>query len=346
MYIGIYDQDIFDRIKFLPNLETMQISALHKSKKDIVELILDLNDIIKFDKIYYVKRHNDRKFNADLIANPKVECVGLGFTNDKYTGYPEFEKMKPDVHIYNRFIRWKKTFTKADQARINHLTKYGYGRITFNGELDESCAPTTEKVYLYDNNIINVPGALEFLNEKNYQKVKFATPVYCDDFQKICQWADAQWNHGNNEYVFTGIVSNEEFAKYYNSPKKGTGKITYQIHMTGKEGATCKHLFEIWINRILFVYTRGREMRLQVVGLNRLPFYNELFHNLMNWNNKRYWGGNFENFFKSKYKNKRKISEYVQLFDILIEKNYNINRMVKIIPKSYKEKVGVWNNVG
>lgn len=81
MYVGLYDQDlVLGKTKVFPSLEMMLISSYYK-KDGIVEMIYDLKDIERFDKVY-VNRNRTAQDTIpyEIFYNPKITWFGEGIT--------------------------------------------------------------------------------------------------------------------------------------------------------------------------------------------------------------------------------------------------------------------------
>jgi Tfp pilus assembly major pilin PilA len=334
MYIGIYDQDLMERKSFRPNLETMQISTYHKQKKDVVELILNCYDISRFDIVYLIKNQNDRNFNSTLLANKKVVPIGMGFTN-KYKNYDWFCNLPADRTIYNKYIKiYYNKLTKKDQRRIDVFQNAGHCRLSFgDNKLNTIMQPQEKIIYVYDTNILEIEGAFEFLSQ--YKTVHIVYPIKTDNIELAVKWTNQKWYYANNKLIYVNTIKDADFKKAIND-KINSKSITFLINID-LPGRDTKELFKLWLNRVLYVATRKKRITLEIGEKNDIQYYNSLFHDFAGWNNCQVFGSSIKDFLHFK--------KYSKIFDIMCEKDYNINRMVNIIPKEYKKNGGIWQYV-
>lgn len=164
--------------KAYPNLEAMKTASFHKNNRDIVRLVLNANEIIRFRKFYVFKNIKDEYFPKKLISNPNTEFYGLAFTNNIYTPMPEaIEKAIPDTLLYRRYydenmpelVRRvaQKTWFEADLLRLYPDGTYWEPRLTLSN-----------RAVIYDQNIgkyDNYKEVISYLtNEK--KKIYFCLP--------------------------------------------------------------------------------------------------------------------------------------------------------------------------
>ena len=336
MYVGIYDQDLFEEKVFKPNLETMQISTMCKQQNHIVELIVDLNKIEKYDKIYLVKTKVNTKFLSNLICDSRVITVGIGFTNGNYIGYPEFEKLPADTTIYNRYFLGNFKISKANKERFERIKNAEHTRLSFgNNEIVKNQIKLTSRsLYLYDNNLEQIEKGYQYLTEIGVRKVHFVRPNRFQDFELIQKWVNNEWNVVTNSFIYENDLSNTEFRKYIASVKEHNKTITFLIRETDSPTQNKKE-FEKWLDRSLYASTRKKNFLLLREDKNPFDYYNTLFRKFWNWHIKEIRNKSFNEYFTSKKDR--------QLFDIMCKKNYNINIMVNLVPKDFIARGGVWH---
>ena len=77
MKIGIIDADLLGRKKHrFPNLACMKISNYHKLQGHQVELLMDYESVVEYDKVYISKVFTDTPFPTEVLSLPNVEWGG------------------------------------------------------------------------------------------------------------------------------------------------------------------------------------------------------------------------------------------------------------------------------
>jgi hypothetical protein len=335
MYVGIIDQDLIQSKIFSPNLETMQLSTYHKQKKDIVDLVIVSKNIEKYDKLYLVKNKNDKQYLSKVINDSRTECIGLGFTNGKYVPRLELEQLPPDKSIYNKFIKINyPKMSKENQLRVRNFQAQGHYRYIVNNEINLNTRPQERSITIYDTDPLNLPGMFEFC--ENYKKVKFKYPSYLNSLDKIAEYINSHWSRVENKVYYNGTIEEENDFKDFIS-KFSHNKTTpiFPIDLKNNELGLQK-LFALWLNRILYCVTRDSKIQIEIINKSDSKLYNSLFLKLENWNNFRRFGQSFKEF--------ANIRKQAESFDNLCKRDYNINRMVQIVPKTYKKECN-WNYV-
>lgn len=334
MYVGIIDQDLLQRKRFRPNLETMQISTYHKQKKDIVELVIVSKNIEKYDKLYLIKNKNDKNFLPKVIADPRTTCIGLGFTNGEFVPHPEFDTLQADPSIYDKYMRLNYAkMSKANQQRFRLLKKTDHFRINLGNGKFNWVRPQNRKARIYDLNPLEIDGLYEFCNQ--YQTVRFVHKCYVDTFEDIIKWLSPKWFLVDNELYYTGEFTDKKFKEFANIFQNHKKAPHFIIDYT-KFDKSLQEEFALWLNRSLYALTRDCHIRIYIPYECPNKFYNMMFNKIQDWNNYRYCGKSFKQIAYTKFTRKE--------FDKLLERDYNISRMVQIIPNQYKKESN-WNYV-
>lgn len=326
MYVGIIDQDLIQQKIFNPNLETMQLSTYHKQKKDIVELVIVSKNIEKYDKLYLVKNTNDMKFLPRVIADPRTECIGLGFTNGKYIPRPEIDSLPADTTIYDKYIRAKyETMSKANQKRVRELKTVQHIRVNLGNKMNW-VRPQQSYVKIYDTNPTDISGLYEYCN--NYKTVKFKFDCYVNNFEDMIKWLGASWFGVENNLYFIGEFNDKEYKQFVNRFQNHKKAPIFTIDL--KHSKNLQQEFSLWMNRTLYALTRETGIKIYLPYKAQTRFYNSLFRLIREWNNNRYRGKAFVDLDIPKYAQEE--------FDKLCKRDYNINRMVRIIPNQYRKE--------
>ena len=132
MNIGIIDAEIIGKKKHrFPNLACMKISAYHKSIGNNVELLLDYEDIPKYDKVFISKVFTSTPVKDSFLKEPNVEYGGTGFYFDKAPSLPyEIEHIMPDYHLYDEYVEYAVATKKMTANDAKYYTDYSIGYTT------------------------------------------------------------------------------------------------------------------------------------------------------------------------------------------------------------------------
>ena len=180
--IGIIDADLIGRKKHrFPNLACMKISSWYKKQGDHVELLLDYDTVLNYDKVFISKVFTDTEVPGEIIGLPWVEYGGTGFYYDKAKPLDyEIEHSMPDYHLYDDFINAQIERAVADcEDDDNRESAYRKKRKEFEYYLDFSIGFTTRGC---------IRGC-SFCVNKNYRQCLRHSPVseFLDENRKyIC----------------------------------------------------------------------------------------------------------------------------------------------------------------
>lgn len=199
MSIGILDYDAITTPRYFKfNLEAMKLASYYKKNNYITKLILDLDDIDRFDTIYLRKDIKNLRFPSELIAEEKVKYGGLAFTNNIYRPLDiEIENTAPDTTLYNYYIiKYQSKFSKKKFARLNNLPNYSHIRLssdlkTCNLNIDKSLKKNYTGIEVYDNCLPNLDGSAELLKEiSRYGRIEPIHPIKVTNREQLDFWGN------------------------------------------------------------------------------------------------------------------------------------------------------------
>lgn len=131
MKVGIMDADLLYRPRHsFPNLACMKLSGYHKSRGDDTELVLDLENLGAYGRIYVSKVFTDTVVSEKIFHLENVVCGGTGFHYDKAEPLPEeVEHHMPDYGLYQAFVQ-KRMLGGKGRNPFKFYTDYSIGFLT------------------------------------------------------------------------------------------------------------------------------------------------------------------------------------------------------------------------
>lgn len=195
MEVGVIDADLIGRKRHrFPNLAIMKISGFYKSKENNVKLLMDYNDIQKYNKVYISKVFTDTDIPTWVLNMPNTEYGGTGFFFDKAPPLPnEIEHHMPDYNLYNDWI--------------NEQLSKGKKRKEFEEYLDYSLGFMTR----------GCVRQCDFCVNKKYKKVNCHSPLseFYDRSRKyICLLDDNIFAFPHWKNVFLELMETGKFFKF------------------------------------------------------------------------------------------------------------------------------------
>lgn len=187
MKIGIIDADLIGRKKHrFPNLACMKLSSYYKKQGNDVSLLLNYNEIDRYDHVYMSKVFTDTEVPGKVLTDTKVTYGGTGFFYDKAIPLDyEIEHSMPDYHLYDEWqqIMIEQGVKKKDLIYYNDysigFTTRGcfrkcefcvnkkYNKVEKHSELSEFIDMDKKYVCLLDDNILGYKSAKSIIKELN-----------------------------------------------------------------------------------------------------------------------------------------------------------------------------------
>lgn len=236
MRIGIIDADLIGRKRHrFPNLACMKISGYYKEMGNDVKLLLNYENLDKYDKIYISKVFTDVIVDKNVLELPNVEYGGTGFFYDKAKPLPyEIEHHMPDYHLYDEWIEEKikkgeniKNFDCYLNYSIGFTTRgcfrqcpfcvnRNYKKVVKHSPLEEFLDKDRKYICLLDDNILGYSGWEEVFDELNKSGKRFQFKQGMDErilTEKKCKTILTSNYVGDYMFAFDNIEDKEIIIK-------------------------------------------------------------------------------------------------------------------------------------
>lgn len=321
--IGIIDAD-FLAVKNhrFPNLVSMKLSGWYKEQGAHVALLLNYDDIEKFDKVFISKVFTDTEVPEEILTLPNVEYGGTGFYFDKAPALPEeIEHHMPDYHLYDWWIFQQLHGLKGAKLRAKRLefkfyTDYSIGYTTrgcvrqcgfcvnknykearLHSALSEFLDESRPKICLLDDNVLANKEWRNIWDELNatgkpWQYNQGLDLRLCTD-ETIKKLADSNTD-GDIRFAFDNIEDREiiekkiQLIRKYNKDKK----LPYVFYILVGFDRDDKYDKQFWWKDIHDMF-----LRIDIVASNGMrPYicryykykespYNRMYTHTFNWVN-------------------------------------------------------------
>ena len=170
----------------------MKISSYHKGLGDTVELLMEYDEIQRYDHVYIAKVFTDTIAPLGVLELPNVTYGGTGFFYDKVKGLPqEIEHSFPDYHLYDQWIEqmvrsgedirkfhWYTDFsigyvTRGCFRKCPFCVNQKYSKVFKASPIEEFLDNTRKYVCLLDDNFLGLPEWEQVLQGLNQCGHKF-----------------------------------------------------------------------------------------------------------------------------------------------------------------------------
>lgn len=344
MEIGIFDQDLLLYPKrAYPNLEAMKVASFHKDNRDIVRLVLNANEIVRFRKFYVFKNIKDKYFPKKLISNPNTEFYGLAFTNNIYTPMPEaIEKATPDTLLYRRYYNEnmpelvkkvaQKTWFEADLLRLYPDGTYWEPKLTLSN-----------RAIIYDQNVgkySNYKEVISYLTSEK-KKIYFCLPQVFNDLNAVIYYGRTLRIAQSSMIGYSGPLNKDSLAHLVEESVPFNRKIYvnffHKVERNFESKLLTLYLEEI-INMIFYVKTavKTNNISVQLRNAEGWPQYVRDFMYFLNI----FMKNDFEslNSLLKQYRDEN----IIVMAEILFSLSKNIRLLFDVNIPKYRETQGAW----
>ena len=162
----------------------MKISGYYKNLGNNVTLLLDYNDIEKYDKVFISKVFTDTPIDESVLTLDNVEYGGTGFFFDKAPDLPyEIEHHMPDYHLYDSWVQDRisngdkpSNFDDYTKCSIGFTTRGCFRKCPFCVNKKYDCAfkhssvsefldVSRQRISLWDDNFLAYSGWKDILED-------------------------------------------------------------------------------------------------------------------------------------------------------------------------------------
>ena len=349
MKIGIIDADMIGRKKHrFPNLASMKISGYYKDSGNDVKLLLDYNNINKYDKVFISKVFTDTLIDKEILKLSNVEYGGTGFFYDKAKPLPyEIEHHMPDYHLYDEWVelQLENGVKRKDLAfyldySIGFMTRgcfrqcpfcvnQNYTKVELHSPINEFLDTNRKYICLLDDNVLGSSKWENIFNELNSTGKKFQFRQGMDERilnDKKCKVLVNSNYIGDYMFAFDNIADKEliieklELWRKYNT-NKGQNTKFYVLCGYDRSG---KYDDNFWRQDIIDTFERIKIL----MKYNCLPYimrhkdhenspYKGTYTNLAGWCNQpsllnKFSYREFCEKSQARQKNQNKISSYMR----------------------------------
>lgn len=217
MNIGLIDGDFMENTHNVFNLDLMQLSAYHKSKRDYITLIRDTNTVDKFSKVYYVKDYPTPSYPS-FLQMPHVEYLGKNLRNGIYTPLADgIRLIRPDTHLYGYDTStWKKVYQDTFRSNLNgnhvRLEDYRYAQNIQRNFYGQGAIRTP--LYIHDYNVLEVPNHLDIINELYCPErvITLKYPVIITNAEQL--FAFSKYSYNDNSLIICNFIPSKDELEY------------------------------------------------------------------------------------------------------------------------------------
>lgn len=222
MSIGLYDMDMVTYGAAPFNLELMKLSSFYKNKKEVVILTPSFYPE-RHQKFFVRKDYYDGTFPPEIIGK-NIEYGGYAFSQNRYISLNEdIEKQKPDVYIYQNFIKFFDTKNKQSDFKL--MTNAEHIRLSLDGKTVWNNFQKqfhnfgkASIIIFHDYNLNDIDNAYEAIQDifKIMPKVRnrslFGTkfPIRISTEKDLIKWSDFPTTNNFSSYSYNGLIKNDE----------------------------------------------------------------------------------------------------------------------------------------
>lgn len=304
--IGIIDADLIDHGTRHPNLALMKIAGYFVEKGNDVSLVMNYDDIKKYDKLYLGSVFDFTKIPDWVLKLPNITYGGTGIFPDGGPNLPE--EIEHHMPYYDLYLPYVEEQIKAGK-KPGHFDDYRYYSIGFttrgcfrkcsfcvNKKYDHAFAHSHVKefldeskpyIYLWDDNILAYGKWREVLDEIEATNKPFQFRQGIDLRLMTDEIADRFLHakyHGDFIFAFDHIEDKDKIVNKVQLWKRHTSKICKMYVIAGYNSQDEKDIEDVFerIHTLMIYGSLPYIMRYQ--KYKESP-YKEIYIQLARWCN-------------------------------------------------------------
>lgn len=231
--IGLYDIDLWQSGKGLPNLELMKVYNYYYTNGFTVKMLKPDDNVSPFSKIYYFKENTNSLIPRKIKFNNRSTVLGYGVYNKMINLPSEMLDMPPDYSPYDALTYKIKSVSGVDYDGLQKSSL-----VRFENEDFSDFSENKSRIISVDHNIISIPKIHNLLQKyKNYNIYLYNEPEIKtpEQLELFIRYSEILHSRGKVCYNF----SKEEFLNNYR--EKLIFKI-FQNENETDEGFMCRHV--------------------------------------------------------------------------------------------------------
>ena len=320
MKIGIIDADLLGRKRHrFPNLACMKIAGYYKEKGYEVELLLNYDDLDKYDQCFISKVFTDTYVPMEILERKNVKYGGTGFFYDKAEPLPcEIEHHMPFYDLYEPFIKKEiergiseKEFKEYREYSIGFTTRGCFRKCKFcvnknsnkvklHSPIEEFLDPRRPYICLLDDNVLGYSKCDEIFKKLNSVGKKFRYKQGLDErllTDEKCKMIAEANTIGEIYFAFDNIKDKDVIIKNMNKMRKYTNR-NFSFYVLCAFDENNKYDLKFWEKDIKDTFERIKILKelnckpyiMRYEKYKESPFYG-IYVSLASWANQ-------PNFFK------------------------------------------------
>ena len=220
----------------------MKLSGYYKEFCHDVELKMDYEDLLSYDKVFISKVFTDTPIDESILQLSNVEYGGTGFFYDKAPNLPnDVEHHMPDYHLYDDWIdsqirngKKKSEFKEYTDYSIGFITRGCFRKCPFcvnqkydhvfeHSPLEEFYDPSRKKICLLDDNFFGCPNWEKLLQQLKDTGKPFKFKQGMDErilTDKKCEMLFSSKYDGDITFAFDNIADYDLIERKLNMIQK------------------------------------------------------------------------------------------------------------------------------
>lgn len=347
MIIGFYDADYinqstFKNYPYLLNYDILKYAGYHVSKRDLVVLLKDLNELERYSKVYY-RQDIPGEIPIEILENPNIDFSGYAFYKGNQFLPEEVEQATPYLDIYANVIDY---FNKKSGKKIGRMNSgaqmYNRPNIFKLRDVEKFNVDYIYASINYDHNIFEYEDYKERLKifEKNsvaiypYKTLLFKIPQFIKNRDQLL--AIAPINISNKTPIYIDYYPT--FGDWRLFIKNSAYNISSYIWIIRVDSNTELELRNLFINTLKianYLMAKKKTLTINYKGNFTNYFYGVAFNEMARWLSVGAYGKFFS------YAEFITHSKYKWFIEELLQKDKELKELSNISPIEVNRKGGI-----